>query len=112
MGADFPAVGSNAYPENPRENAYILTEELQILQQSKSYVGKKSMPMQFYRPMVAAMLNYLKKFLISCDDSKFMTSTLTEIQKRVQNTEQKVVVINHRMKTIKTTASTLRNPLT
>ena len=112
MGADFPAVGSNAYPENLRENAYILTEELQKLQQAKSYVSNKSMPMQSYRSMVAAMLNYLKKSLISCDDTKSMTSTLTEIQKRVLNTEQKVVSISHRMDTTKATTPTSRNPLT
>ncbi len=112
MGADFPAVGVEAYPENLRENAYILTEELQKLQQSKSYTGNKSMPMQSYRPMIAAMLNYLKKFLTNSDDTESIISTLAEIQKRVQNTEQKVTSINHKMDTSKATPLTSKHPLT
>jgi len=113
MGADFPAVGTKAYPENLRENAYILTEELQQLQQSKSFVGSKSMPMQSYKPMVAAMLTYLKKFLTNCDDTKSITSTLAEIQRRVQNTEQQVVFINHKMdNTPRATQPTSRHSLT
>ncbi|KAL2039590.1 hypothetical protein N7G274_007862 [Stereocaulon virgatum] len=112
MGADFPAVGGSAYPENIRENAYILTEELQKLQQAKKYVGNKPMPMQSYKPMVTAMLNYLKKTLINGEDFKSMNSTLTEIQKRVQNTEQKVVTISHKLDTTKTMTPTSKGPLT
>ncbi|KAL2037161.1 hypothetical protein N7G274_010157 [Stereocaulon virgatum] len=70
------------------------------------------MPMQSYKPMVTAMLNYLKKTLINGEDFKSMTSTLTEIQKRVQNTEQKVVSISHKLDTTKTMTSTSRGPLT
>lgn len=112
MGADFPAVGTKEYPENLRENAYILIEELQQLQQSKSYAGNRSMPMQSYKPMIAVMLTYLKKSLTNSDDIKSMTSILDEIQRRVQNTEQKVVSINHKIDTSKATSSTLKHPPT
>lgn len=83
MNADFPAIETKKYFENLRENAYILIEELQELQQSKSYADNRSIFMQFYKSMIAVMLIYLRKSLINDDDIKFMIFILDEIQRRI-----------------------------